>query len=221
MTVLVTAATAFEMQTIDETGGLAVPVLRLITGIGPTETAFALTAFLCRHAGQIKAVLNFGIAGAFPASPAHMLDICLAERELLGDFGVLLSERIERFAERGLSVRDSFVLDAGLCSAAAQHLTKAGIRCHQGTFVTVSCTSGTAARAHQLGHDLQGLCENMEGAAAARVCDAFRLPLLELRCISNIAGEADKKNWRLREACSKAGEVAALLLNNERLFSRF
>ena len=85
----------------------------------------------------------------------------------------------------------------------------------------MSCASGTAARAQQLGHELHGLCENMEGAAAARVCDAFRLPLLELRCISNIAGEADKKNWRLREACSRAGQAAALLLNNERLFSRF
>lgn len=210
MSILIAAATEFELRAFDEAGGAAARVLRLITGIGPVETAHALTALLCRHAGQISAVINFGIAGAFPDSGAALLDICLAEQEVLGDLGLCLPERIERLAERGLVVKDSFVLDAGLRRTAEYALRQSDISCKTGTFVTVSCASGTEDRARRLGRQFQGLCENMEGAAAARVCEAFQLPCLELRCVSNIAGERDRHQWRLHEACLKAGHAAAI-----------
>jgi futalosine hydrolase len=209
MSILIAAATEFELRAFDRADG-SQQVLRLLTGIGPVETAHALTAMLCRHhAGQIKAVINFGIAGAFLGNGADMLDICLAEQEILGDFGLCLPERIERLSERGLSAKDSFILDADLRSAAAQALSHEGFACKTGIFVTVSCASGTAERARRLGRQFQGLCENMEGAAAARVCEAFQLPFLELRCVSNIAGERDRRSWRLHEACLKAGRAAA------------
>jgi futalosine hydrolase len=184
MSILITAATDFELRAFDQAGN-AGHVLRLLTGIGPVETAYTLTAMLCRHSGQISAVINFGIAGAFPCSGASMLDICIAEQEVLGDLGLCLPEdRIERLSERGLTVKD--------------------------TFVTVSCASGTEDRARRLGRQFQGLCENMEGAAVARVCEAFQLPCLELRCVSNIAGERNRRRWRLHEACLKAGHAAAI-----------
>ena len=52
----------------------------------------------------------------------------------------------------------------------------------------------------------------MEGAAAARVCQQFALPLLELRCISNLVEDRNLHNWRLREACVRCGEVAAAVV---------
>lgn len=214
MNILLMAATEFELRAFAQAGGNIDSVLPLITGIGPTETAFTATAALCRHAGQIKAVLNFGIAGAYPGSAAGMLDICLAEQEILGDLGLCLPERIERLAERNLMARDSFMLDADLRDVAAQTLRQADIACKKGIFVTVNCASGTEARARMLGRQFQGLCENMEGAAAARVCEAFGLPLLELRCISNIAGELDREKWLLREACGKAGKAAAAAVSS-------
>ncbi|WP_417912080.1 futalosine hydrolase [Candidatus Electronema sp. TJ] len=234
MSILIAAATEIELRAFDSAGGPE-QVLRLLTGIGPVETAHALTAMLCRNAGrQISAVINFGIAGAFPDSSAALLDICLAEQEILGDLGLCLPERIERLAERGLTVKDSFVLDDGLRRAAAQTLRQAGLACKTGTFVTVSCASGTAERAQRLGRQFQGLCENMEGAAAARVCEAFHLPCVELRCVSNIAGERDRRRWRLHEACLRAGQAAALAaaalkerlphpsaLQEQKLISRF
>lgn len=210
MSILITAATDFELRAFDQAGN-AGHVLRLLTGIGPVETAYTLTAMLCRHSGQISAVINFGIAGAFPCSGASMLDICIAEQEVLGDLGLCLPEdRIERLSERGLTVKDSFVLDAGLRQTAEYALRHSAISCKTGTFVTVSCASGTEDRARRLGRQFQGLCENMEGAAVARVCEAFQLPCLELRCVSNIAGERNRRRWRLHEACLKAGHAAAI-----------
>lgn len=209
MSILITAATDFELRAFDQAGN-AEHVLRLLTGIGPVETAYTLTAMLCRHSGQISAVINFGIAGAFPSNDASLLDICIAEQEILGDLGLCLPERIERLSERGLAVKDIFALDAGLRRTAKYALQQANISCKTGTFVTVSCASGTENRARRLGRQFQGLCENMEGAAVARVCEAFHLPCFELRCVSNIAGERDRRRWRLHEACLRAGHAAAI-----------
>jgi futalosine hydrolase len=175
------------MRAFDVASPDSARVLRLLTGIGPVETTLSLTSMLHHQARRISAVLNFGIAGAYPDNSAGLLDICLAEQEVLGDLGLCLPERIERFAERGLAVRDSFRLDLSLRTTAAMALTQTGITCKTGTFVTVSSSSGTPARARLLGRQYQGLCENMEGAAVARVCEAFKLTCVELRCVSNMA----------------------------------
>jgi len=58
----------------------------------------------------------------------------------------------------------------------------------------------------------QALCENMEGAAVARVCQQFGLPLLELRCISNLVEDRNLQNWQLKQACTRCGEAAALIV---------
>jgi futalosine hydrolase len=60
----------------------------------------------------------------------------------------------------------------------------------------------------------QGLCENMEGAAVARVCAAFAVPCLELRCISNFVEDRDAGRWELKKACRRSGEVASLLVEH-------
>ena len=42
--------------------------------------------------------------------------------------------------------------------------------------------------------------ESLEGAAFHFVCLHEQLPFLQLRAISNIVGERNKKNWHLKEA---------------------
>jgi futalosine hydrolase len=47
----------------------------------------------------------------------------------------------------------------------------------------------------------------MEGAAAAQVCLRYRVPFLEIRGLSNWAGNRNKRSWRLKEAldnCQRA-----------------
>ena len=76
-----------------------------------------------------------------------------------------------------------------------------------GSFVTVSATSGTHKRALNLEKRFDAICENMEGAAIAHVCILYKVPFLEIRGISNIAGVRDKRRWRLKHAsrnCQKA-----------------
>lgn len=212
---LLTAATEFEMEPfrVAWRGGA---VLSLVTGIGPVETAVRLAARL--HAGGegLCGVINFGVAGAYlrdrPQPVPQLLDICLAAREVLGDLGICLGDRIDPVAGGDLRPPASFDLDPNLLAAAGEALAAHAISYHRGTFVTVSCASGTARRGALLARQYDGLCENMEGAAVARVCRDFGLPCLELRSISNLVEDRDPRRWQLRHACRRAGEATAFVL---------
>ncbi|MCI5131937.1 MAG: futalosine hydrolase [Candidatus Electrothrix sp. EH2] len=215
MVILLTAATDMEMQAFLDAGAgdRQRHIYRLVTGIGPVETTLALSDFLHKK-NNINCVLNFGVAGAYPENntslQAGLLDICLAEQEVLADLGIQRKEKVELFKD-DLPVRNRFILDAELRSAAEKILREQNIPYKQGTFLTVNCASGTYQRGKQLGCQFGGLCENMEGAAVARVCEHFSLPCLEIRCISNMVEERNKKYWRLRDACAEAGKIASTL----------
>ena len=212
---LVTAATRFEMEPF-RAACRQKGVHRLITGVGPVETAVRLMAWLHDFSGQCRGVLNFGAGGGYfdpggkPA--ADLLDICLAEKEVFGDLGVYLDGRIERITGKGLEVPDSFVMDAEMLEVAARALRVRQIPFVRGNFVTVNCTSGTAVRGKALAKQHSAICENMEGAAVARVCREFNLPCLEVRCISNLVEDRDTSRWKLKDACRRSGEAAAAII---------
>ena len=214
---LVTAATNFEMEPF-HAACRCDDVHRLVTGIGPVETSVRLMALLNRLPGEIKGVINFGVGGAYVDSfgtpQADLLDICLAEKEVLGDFGICLEEEIEKITGKGLEVQDAFVMDEGMFNLASQALQSEQLPFLSGNFVTVSCTSGTAVRGAILARQYDGICENMEGAAVARVCQEFHLPCLEIRCISNLVEDRDISRWKLKQACRKSGEVAAVIVRH-------
>ena len=191
--ILAVAATEFEMapllQMLAKHEGLssrkgALPsCFTLIAGVGPVETTLRLTRYLERRDERIDKVLNFGVAGAYLSeSPmvrgkASLLDLCLAEQESLGDFGICFSDRIEPFAVT-LGGSEIFPLDQPLLRQAREILARQQIACRCGNFVTVSAASATRKRGDMLATRYRGLCENMEGAAVARVCAEFSLPLL-------------------------------------------
>ncbi len=211
---LVTAATPFEMEAFQRRCPPRLAPPCLITGIGPVETALRLTAFLATAPPSFTGVLNIGSAGAYwrEEGGAGLLDVCLAECEVLGDLGICHEQAIEGLGSGPLEVRDSFPLDRELLDRAAALLAAAGIAARRGPFVTVSCVSATRRRGDLLAALHQGLCENMEGAAAARVCAHFHLPLLELRCVSNMVEDRDRGQWKMKQACARCGEAAALVL---------
>ncbi len=224
---LVTSATDFEMRPFAKACHSADRVQQLITGIGPVETAVRLYARLQGKAEGIRGVINFGVAGAYVhpdrENGPQILDICLAEKEVLGDFGVCLGSHVERFTGKELRVPDSFILDRDLRLQAGAVLDALGIPYFSGNFVTVNCGSATAARGTMLAVQYNGLCENMEGAAVARVCEEFSLPCLEIRCISNLVEDRDTSRWKLQKACRCSGETVArvvdYLLNRENMYS--
>lgn len=225
--ILAVAATEFEMRPLVRllakggenvpAGDPASPCFTLIAGVGPVETTLRLTRYLERCDSRIDCVLNFGVAGAYvPEVPgsegkAALLDLCLAEQECLGDLGICFDDRIEALDEQ-LGGPVVFSMDSFLLSRAGEILTCQGQAYRRGNFVTVSAASATRQRGAMLAARFDGLCENMEGAAVARVCAEFSLPVLELRAISNLVEDRDLSHWQLAAASSRAAEAAALLI---------
>ncbi len=229
--ILAVAATEFEMSPLlgvlagvksQQGEKIALPCCTLIAGVGPVETTLRLTRYLERCEQSFDTVINFGVAGAYlqddsAASPAAsnnaaILDLCLAERECLGDFGLCYGDHIEAFDQQ-LGGPVIFPLDQSLLRQAAQILGHREIALRCGPFVTVSAASATHKRGVMLATRFQALCENMEGAAVARVCAEFSLPMLELRAISNLVEDRDPRRWQMAAACQRAAEAVAILLS--------
>ena len=213
---LAVAATEIEMAPLRRlTAGGEEGWRTLVIGVGPVASAMGLTRFLCADGAAVQAIVNFGVAGAY-LQPAGMpgvglLDTCLAEREVAGDFGICYGEDMD-YLPRELTGGLIFDLDRTLLLKAGLILQRNGRIPHIGTFVTVNGVSGTRSRGENLQQHWQGLCENMEGASVARVAAAFGLPFLEVRCISNMVEDRNPLNWRLHEACDEAAETALCLL---------
>lgn len=212
--ILATAATQIEMdpflKIVKES---AIQCETLVTGVGPMETALQLTKYLATGK-RPHLVLDFGIAGAYipdnPKEGAELLDICIATSEIYADFGIAMADDILPL-NQDMCGKTTYLLNQEKALLAESILTQAGYDVKSGVFLTVNSVSGTEARGNSLYSSHQGLCENMEGAAVARVCEEFQIPLVEVRCISNMVENRNVASWKIPEAVSKAAEVAALL----------
>jgi futalosine hydrolase len=214
--ILAIAATEIEMiPFLVESKAMAFPCQTLVTGVGPVETALRLTRFLCESDDLFEAVLHFGVGGAYilpdQSRQPELLDICLADQEVAGDLGICLENSME-YLDSSLTGEIVYTIDNALLLRCRALLDRFGIKYHTGVFVSVNSITGTRARGEMLRSKWDGLCENMEGAAAARVCREFSLPYAELRSISNYIEDRDSSTWRLQDACQKAAHTAIQLI---------
>jgi futalosine hydrolase len=192
-----------------------IPCLTLVTGVGPIETAVRLTGFLAGGSHAITAVVSLGAAGGYVHPQGQdgpeLLDLYLAETEVFGDLGICFPDRIEPLPE-DLAGKMTFLMDRDILAQALKICAERGLNVKTGNFVTVAGASATWVRGEMLRGRFKAHCENMEGAAVARVCAEYSLPVLEIRCISNLVEDRDPGRWRLQEACEKAARAAAVIL---------
>lgn len=207
---LFVAATDIELEPFQASAPGNGAWLTLLSGVGPVEAAFRLTAFLARHPTSLQGVINFGLAGAFSGTGLELLDLCLAEGEVLGDLGIVYPDHIGPLSAT-FAPPCEFSCDSSLFTAAGNTMATAGLPFQRGRFVTLSGVSGTKARADSLRDSYRAICENMEGAALARVCQGFGVPFLELRCVSNLAVDRAEQVWAAGAAARRCGQAAAIL----------
>ncbi|CAN5535573.1 futalosine hydrolase [soil metagenome] len=197
-----------------------VPVVLFPVGMGKTNAAQGLTALLERQA--LRGVIGFGVGGAYPGAELEVAAVALASHEVYADEGVatprgwLSTEGIGiPLLQRGELRRfNDFPLDADRVAAAERALAQAGIAARVGPFATVSCCSGTAARGVELAQRFGAICESMEGAALAHVCELYGVPFLEVRGISNAVEDRDLSRWRLAGAASAAARAVRTLVRH-------
>jgi futalosine hydrolase len=187
-----------------------------IGGMGKVNAAHAATLAIERF--QPEALVIFGIGGAYPSSGAQVGDVVLARNEVAGDEGVLTHEGFKDTEYLGIpllklssaGIYNSYPAPGPLVEKAAGVLAPQAPRV--GTFVTLSTCTGTTARARELEERYGGLCENMEGAAAAHVALAHGVPWLEVRGISNIVQDRDLASWEIPRAAAAAQRAVAAIV---------
>ena len=214
---LVAVATENELRPLKQFLSSAEHLEVLVTGMGPTATAASLSNYLALYGSSIHGVMNIGVGGAYVNSGLTLLDICLAQQEVFGDFGICMQDEILDF-EPGLSLLSRpIVFNDELVSSSKNILSVNDMEFKTANFVTVNCCTGTKKRGDYLRQKFAAGCENMEGAAVAMVCNTFNIPCVELRCISNMVEDRNTAAWMLEDAIVKICRVAEVVLNEDGL----
>lgn len=185
-------------------------------GVGQSNMAMQLTRLLSEYAPL--AVFLCGCGGSYPASGLQIGDLALAEIEIFGDLGVATADKFIPLDQLDLPqnpllapiIQQSISLNSDLFTWAQEILPEAVC----GTFVTVNSCSGYSDLSTALQQRTGGICENMEGAAAVQVCATFKIPLLELRGISNPTGTRDPQQWDITRGTDAAQLGILELLEN-------
>lgn len=194
-----------------------VPVVIMNTGIGKVNAAHAATGVMEKF--PVSKILFTGVGGAYPGSGLSNGDIAVASKEILGDEGVLDAQGWGSLKNIGIplvqSGRKKYFNEYPLTPPALRLFraeNEKDIKIKKGPFVTVSAATGSLKRAKELEKRFSGLCENMEGAAAAQVCAIYGIPMIEIRGISNIVGVRDKRKWDLQLASENSQKAALRII---------
>jgi futalosine hydrolase len=208
-------------------------ILILNTGIGKVNAAHSATCVIEHF--PFKQMINLGVGGAYPGSGLKIGDIAIASKEIYGDDGVITSNGREGLKKIGIPLVqvgkkkyfNEFPISnpplippfpggdhgRGFSFASGNKMEERDFKIKSGNFVTVSATTGTHKRAAELEKRFNAVCENMEGAAIAQVCTIYKVPLLEIRGISNIAGVRDKRKWNLKLASKNCQDMVLNMMD--------
>lgn len=183
-------------------------------GVGKVNTALGLGAAAARL--EPAAVLQVGVGGAYAGAFLPVGSLAVAAEEVALDSGLATSGGVREMAALGFPLLpgdpprwDVFPTDPALTALLAEASGAPPVR-----FGTADAVTGDLELAARL-HEARGVdVESMEGAAAAHACLALGLPFGELRGISNVVGERDKRAWDLTGAARLAAEavLAAIAL---------
>ncbi|MGP6190732.1 MAG: futalosine hydrolase [Vulcanimicrobiaceae bacterium] len=168
----------------------------LFCGVGPVEAAVATVRALA--AQRYDAVVNAGIAGAFPGR-ARVGDALLVATEWLAELG------LEGGGEFTLPDGASLVERADADPALVERC--AGLPYRVGSGITVASVTATRATGERLALRYGADVESMEGFSVLRAAGQSGVPAFEVRGVSNYVGDRAESAWDF-SAGARAAAVA-------------
>lgn len=181
-----------------------IPLIICLSGIGKINAT--VSAVLAFEKFPVKKAMISGVGGAYPSSGLLIGDIAVAEKEIDADKGLLVNCKGDD---------ESFIfLNSEEIPLYIPDFLKSQ---KKGTFLTVSASTGNLSRAKFLEKKFNAVCENMEGAAIAKVSQIYGIPVTEIRSISNIV--TDRTELLKRDDVKKyAGVVQKFILESLQMF---
>ncbi|MEJ2289456.1 MAG: futalosine hydrolase [Deinococcales bacterium] len=169
-------------------------------GVGKANTAAGLALALERW--RPEAVVQYGIGGAFVGSFLSSGMVAVASTDVHVDTGAGEADAWEDMESVGFPLLEGppprfneMPTDRRLSERLAAPSAAPLLR-----FATSERVTGSLEEADRLQRRFDVAIESMEGAAAAQVCLALGVPFAEIRAVSNVVGERDRRTWDVPRA---------------------
>ena len=190
----------------------------LITGPGIANTIHGISVYLSRQLtlgnGLPTPMVNLGIAGGFGHfSPGDVaMASCCIDIHTGVEKGAFPHNSLpfDLIPGQEPTRQGRYPVEPLLLEQWRSRLTDRGITSRTGPILTLSSISGTPSRVAELEDAFSPVAEAMEGAAVAHVAALYQLPFLEIRTLSNAAGERDKSRWDIPSACAALARVCSV-----------
>jgi futalosine hydrolase len=205
MQILVVAATEFEIRPFIESHQDADV---LIAGVGIPSTIYHLQKRLAQI--DYDFVIQAGIAGTFDQD-LPLTKTVIIQKDCFADIGVENYPGIFSLFDMELANPSQFPFTDGWLLNDNIFLQRQEMPLVNG--ITVNTIHTNKQHLDFFKQRFSASVESMEGAALHYVCLQEQIPFIQLRSISNIAGDRDKANWKIKES------VASLNENLSRMYS--
>lgn len=176
----------------------------LITGIGPAMASFYIPRALSYK--NYDLAINAGVAGSFseefpPGSLAWV------SQDQFGDLGVTDGEQFFTLFEKGLVPPGTPPFNEGRLTATCPGMITLPKGARQASAITVSNVAGGKKQIETRKKKFNCDLESMEGAAFMYACQAYHIPSLQLRAVSNmISAPRDEGSWEMGKAVNKLNQ---------------
>jgi futalosine hydrolase len=217
MTCLLAAATPFEIAPFLEwyreentarAGTLELDVL--ITGIGLTAATYHLQKQIAIKRPQL--VIQGGIGGCFNTS-IKLGEVTMITKDTIADQGVVEKKTLLTLFDLGLMKPNQFPYKNGWLVNPHKDLLRKS-RLKKVSAISVNQVSTSKKTILRYTDRFNPTVESMEGAALHYTCLMENIPFLQLRSISNYAGERNKKKWKMKEAIANLNHELIQLITS-------
>lgn len=198
MKVLISAATTMELAALKNNESLpsSLSLYYATTGIGAISTVYHLMEILSKD--NFDLMIQVGIAGSFDQQ-LPLGNAVNVEKELLAEMGVVENNEYKDIFKLGLAEANlAPYSDGALVNPHKNLLTASGLVNVRG--VTNNEITTDAIKIDRYKHLYNATIESMEGAAFHYIGLMKSIPFIQIRGISNVVGERNKKNWKINEA---------------------
>ena len=168
----------------------------LIGGVGLAATTYHLTRQI--HLKRPELIIQAGLGGCFDKQIPLASVITISE-DVIADQSVIENKALLTMFDLGLADDNKLPYTKGwLKNKNTTLLKQTKLKQVRGISVNQITTSPQILTLYK--NKFDPVVESMEGAALHYVCITENIPFLQLRSISNFAGERNKKNWNFKDA---------------------
>lgn len=163
----------------------------LITGVGAPACMYALTKKL--HKKKYDLAIQAGIAGSFKKEYAPG-ETVIVKQDVFADLGIFEKDFFYTLFDKGFAEADTSPYTRGrLLNDSINNFSLPEVNA-----ITVNTISDKLSQTEMFIKKYDSDIESMEGAAFHYACISEGLPFIQLRSISNVVGERNKANWKMK-----------------------